>query len=71
MGKYYDNTDPKLYDEMIKRINSVTEYNAVIKAVIEFLKDPPRDTTIIIDIGCGTGLIGQRLTENGFTEIVG
>lgn len=59
MGDYYDQIDPGMYDDFIVKINFVVEPNAIAKMLIEELA-PPKETKIL-DVGCGTGLMGKLL----------
>ena len=72
IGDYYDKMDPKVYDEMLRVIN-FTEPTHIAEKVYKPLEEEglavPRDAAIY-DMGCGTGLIGELLHKNGFTNIV-
>lgn len=50
--------DPKKCQEMVSKIMSKDS-------------DEPKNNTKIIDFACGSGLVGQYLNEDGFTEITG
>lgn len=70
MGKFYDNMDPEVYNDMLDLIN-FTEKNEIVKQV--FHEDGlglSRDAKIL-DAGCGTGKIAEMLSEQGFTNIDG
>jgi len=83
VGEYYDNIDGSTYDAFIKKINFTDPYNvakAIYNPVPEVEVDPEtgavnygylgasRDAAIV-DIGCGTGISGQLLHEQGFTNL--
>ena len=58
---------PVVYDELLKVVN-FTELPEIIKAVVAL--DMPRDIEIM-DIGCGTGRVGEELVKHGFASIDG
>lgn len=76
VGEFYDNLNPEAYDQAMKDIDW-TEPENIIEAIAEgpseggrgFL-NAARDIKIY-DIGCGTGNLGGRLAERGFTNIEG
>ena len=68
MGKFYDSMDPEVYNEMLNVVN-FTEKDVIVKQVYETLK-LPRDSWIL-DAGCGTGVIADMLSKEGYTNING
>ena len=68
MGEYYDTIDPEIYDELIVAINFTTETHAIATAALEKLAVLDAN---IIDVGCGTGLMGKLLGNKGYKNIVG
>lgn len=49
--------DPKKVAEMVDKYTTIKNLN--------------KDTVRILDLACGTGLIGQELSKRGFKHIVG
>ena len=60
--------DPEVYDEMVRLVNC-TESDHILAKILE---QTDLDTTSeIYDVGCGTGLMGRLLHQQGFREIDG
>ena len=68
MGEHYDTIEPEVYNEMCKLVN-FTEKDEIAKLVHGSLA-LPKDA-LIFDAGCGTGLIGEMLNKQGYTNIDG
>ena len=66
MGVYYDKMSAELYDAMMASIN-YTEPAEIMKSVKDLGLDT--ETTKVLDVGAGTGLIGLMLVEQGFKKI--
>ena len=60
MGEYYDTIEPEIYDEFIAAINFLTEPKAIAAAVLKMNSESDKK---ILDVGCGTGLMGKLLQE--------
>jgi 2-polyprenyl-3-methyl-5-hydroxy-6-metoxy-1,4-benzoquinol methylase len=69
IGEYYGNIGPELYDEYMQYINFNAEPYNIAPAVEEILK-LPKDAKIL-DVGCGTGLIGKLISKMGYKNITG
>jgi predicted TPR repeat methyltransferase len=68
MGQYYDTIDPELYNELLVAINFFAEPKGIAAKVLEMTKPEAEDK--ILDVGCGTGLMGKLLNEK-YKHIVG
>ena len=69
IGEYYGNIGPELYDEYMQYINFNAEPYNIAPAVEEILK-LPKDAKIL-DVGCGTGLIGKLISKMGYNNLTG
>ena len=69
IGEYYGNIGPELYDQFMEHINFNAEPYNIAPAIEEILK-LPKDAKIL-DVGCGTGLIGKLITKQGYNNIYG
>ena len=69
MGDHYDTIDPEVYNEMCFKVINNTEINVIAKLIAEGLAIP-KDAKIF-DAGCGTGLIGEMLHKEGYTNMDG
>ena len=65
MGSYYDTIVPEIYEEMLKVVNC-TEQDEIAKNVCELALESHIQ---ILDVGAGTGLIGDRLFKSGYKNI--
>lgn len=70
MGTFYDNIDPEVYNDLLDLVN-FTEKNEIVKQVyspegLALTKD-----CRILDVGFGTGKIGEMLHKQGYTNIDG
>lgn len=68
MGRFYDEIDPQVYDEMNKLVN-YTEPGFIVQQIADKLKLPQQ--SYILDAGCGTGMIGEMLRARGYSNIHG
>ena len=59
MGQFYDTIEPEIYDGLIAANNYMPEPEAVAAAVSQIASDGFK----ILDIGCGTGLMGKLLSQ--------
>ena len=66
VGEVYDAWAPTYEQELQGEYYAGA--NSVAQVVIEFVSD---DQASILDIGCGTGLIGQTLANAGFSNLHG
>ena len=62
---FYDNTPPEIYDEFMGSVN-YTEPDEIVKQV--FTLNLPHSAKIL-DVGAGTGLIGESLYKNGYDNL--
>ena len=69
IGDYYGNIGPELYDQYMEHINFNAEPYNIAPAVEEIL-NLPHDAKIL-DVGCGTGLIGKLISKSGYNNIYG
>jgi len=68
MKEKYDDL-AKNYDHTLVDVVGYPDPEKVTEALAEVLKIP--HTATILDFGCGTGLVGQKLKERGYTQVVG
>ena len=68
IGSFYDSMKPEVYDEMVRLVNA-TESEQILQKILE-RTDLHADSEIY-DVGCGTGLMGRLLHEQGFQKIDG
>ena len=59
---YYDADESRKYDSSSRMNNIQTE---ITKRVLEMLDLPKTHPCLVLDIGCGSGLSGEVLTEEG------
>ena len=59
---------PLVYDEVMRILNFNEPYIIADEAALRM--NLPKDAEIL-DVGCGTGLIGRLLARDGFTNITG
>jgi predicted TPR repeat methyltransferase len=65
MVDFYDHTSPDIYDEFMGSVN-YTEPDEIIKQT--FALSLPHSAKIL-DVGAGTGLIGESLYKNGYDNL--
>jgi len=62
-GKYYGDAEAKKYTQNTR--NQQIQTDMTYRA-LELLNLPPEKTAILLDIGCGSGLSGEILDEEGY-----
>ena len=71
---FYNSTDPKLYEDMCMVIEFSDEQLAMKEIVKKGNEDGgiscPHDAAIL-DVGCGTGMFGKLLWDEGYNNMVG
>ena len=73
VGEFYNSLTPAGYEEWARRVN-FNETGYVADEVIRLSKDASTGITTnsaVFDAGAGTGVLGKKISEQGFNNIVG
>jgi len=68
IAEYYDTLDPQVYEICMNAMGFNDHHHIANSLAIKIGLDRKSK---ILDLGCGTGIMGRLLSPHGFTEIDG